>query len=142
MSKVVVKSEGKGLRHQIKAGDHTWIADAPKDVGGDEAGPDPHQLLMASLGACTAMTLEIFAKKRSWNLTHVAVNLEEQQVDDPKNPGKKIPRFTRDIEVEGDLTQEQLDTLKSIADKCPIHKILTGEKTIDTQLKTKTATAK
>jgi putative redox protein len=139
MSKVKVTSTGKGLRQEIQAGSHKITADAPKSVGGDESGLDPHELLMASLGACTAMTLKIFASKRDWKLDHVAVELDEEQVEEG---GKKVTRLTRNIAVEGDLTQEQLDTLKQIADKCPIHKILVGEKIIETQLKTKTAIAK
>ncbi len=126
MSQVVVSSRpGAGLQHEVKVGEHTLIADAGKDVGGTEAGPNPHELLLASLGACTSMTLQLFSQKRGWKLDHVNVRLTEETVDDPDNAGKKLSKITRDIEVKGDLSQEQIDSLRKIADKCPIHKLLT-----------------
>ena len=134
-TKVTVSSADSGLRQTIIAGSHSFIADAPKAVGGNEEGADPHQLLLSSLGACTAMTLQIFAGKRNWPLKHVRVELEEEQTDDPQTPGQKRTIFKRNIEVAGDLTQEQIDTLKNIADKCPVHKILTGPKDITTGIK-------
>lgn len=126
MTQVVVSSRpGAGLQHEVKAGQHLLIADAGKDVGGTETGPNPHELLLASLGACTSMTLQLFSQKRGWPLEHVNVSLNEETIDDPENPGKKISKITREIEVKGDLTAEQVDSLRKIADKCPIHKLLT-----------------
>lgn len=140
MRKVVVAATQDGLKHQIQAGNHSFISDAPKDVGGTETGPDPHELLLASLGACTSMTLKLFAGKRGWDLKNVEVVLEENQVDDAE--GKKKTVISREIKVVGGLDQEQLDTLKTIADKCPIHKLLVGHKEIATQLKSATGAAK
>jgi putative redox protein len=140
MRKVVVSDTPGGLKHQITAGSHTLTSDAPKDVGGQETGPDPHELLLASLGACTSMTLKLFAGKRGWNLETVQVELQEDQVDD--GDGKKKTVITREIKVTGQLEQEQLDSLKAIADKCPIHKLLTGQKEISTNLKSATGAAK
>ncbi|MBY0551344.1 MAG: OsmC family protein [Candidatus Obscuribacterales bacterium] len=134
MSQVVVSSRSGGLQHEVQTGKHSFIADAGKDVGGAETGPDPHELLLASLGACTSMTLQLFAKRREWKLDHVNVVLTEETIEDPSNPGKKMSRINRDIEVKGDLNAEQVDTLKKIADKCPIHKLLTESKQIVTNL--------
>jgi len=133
MAQVVVSSQpGKGYQHQVKAGKHSFIADMPEATGGTEIGPDPHELLLSALGACTAMTLEVFAGRRGWDLKAVSVKLVEETIENAE--GKKISRITRNIEVEGDLDQEKLDSLKAIADKCPIHKLLTGEKQIETAL--------
>lgn len=140
MRKVVVSDSQNGLKHEIKAGNHTLISDAPKEAGGQELGPDPHELLLASLGACTSMTLKMFAGRRGWDLKTVEVFLTEDQADDAD--GKKKTVITREIKVTGDLNQEQLDSLKSIADKCPVHKLLTGPKDITTELKSATGVAK
>ncbi|MBX9690400.1 MAG: OsmC family protein [Candidatus Obscuribacterales bacterium] len=135
MTEVLVSSTAaKGMQHDISAGSHKLIADAGKDIGGNESGPNPHELLLASLGACTSMTLKVFAQRRGWQLDEVRVKLQEEMIEDPAVPGKKIARITRDIEVKGELSQEQKDTLKSIADKCPIHKILVDSKQIVTNL--------
>lgn len=134
MPEVTVVAKPQGLQHEIKTAHHTLLADAGKDIGGTETGPDPHELLLASLGACTSMTLQLFAKKREWKLTSVNVRLSEDRVDDAQNPGKQITKITRDVHVEGDLTPEQLETLKTIANKCPIHKLLTSSMEIETSL--------
>lgn len=135
MTQVLVSSTAeKGMRHEINAGQHNWIADAGKEIGGEESGPNPHEMMLAALGSCTSMTLKLFAQRRGWKLDEVRVKLNEETIDDPNNAGKKISKITREIEVKGELNKEQLDTLKSIADKCPIHKLLTESKQIITQL--------
>lgn len=136
MGQVVVSSRpGAGLQHEIKAGANTILADATKEVGGGETGLNPHELLLASLGACTSMTLQLFAQKRGWKLDQVDVRLTEETVDDPDNAGKKLSKITREIQVKGDLNQEQVDSLRKIADKCPIHKLLTeSNKQVSTNL--------
>jgi putative redox protein len=136
MSKVVVKSQIEPLyKQEIKAGPFTLLADAPKEAGGSEAAPDPHELLLSSLGACTSITMQMFAKRRGWDLKEVSIELSEEKVDDPQQPGKQMSKITREINVKGDLTQEQIDGLRSVADKCPIHKLLTGSKEVVTSLK-------
>lgn len=135
MTEVVVSSTAeKGMQHEVSAGKHKWVADAGEDIGGHESGPNPHEMMLAALGSCTSMTLKVFAGRRGWKLDEVRVKLLEETIDDPATPGKKIFKISRDIEVKGELTQEQRDTLKSIADKCPIHKLLTESKQIITQL--------
>lgn len=136
MSKVIVTSQPEPLyKQEIKAGQFTLLADAPKDVGGNDLAPDPHELLLSSLGACTSITMQMFAKRRGWDLTEVSIELSEEKVDDPQQPGKQISKITREIAVKGNLTAEQIDGLRAVADKCPIHKLLTGSKEVVTSLK-------
>jgi putative redox protein len=135
MTQVLVKTQDKtNFKQDIKAGSHSWTVDIPKEKGGEETGPDPHELLLGSLGACTSITLQMYAKKKGWELTGVSVNLVEEEAEAPNGTGK-LTKITRDISVEGNLTAEQVETLKGIADKCPIHKLLSGPKQIDTQIK-------
>src|SRR3990167_6780545 len=86
MSKVIVSSKPDEYKQEIIAGTHVIYSDAPEEVGGKLAGPDPHELLLASLGACTSITLQMFAKKRGWDLQQVCVTLSEEKVDDPSEP--------------------------------------------------------
>ena len=134
MAQVQVKARaGQQFQQEIKAGPHSFVADAPKSVGGAEVGPEPHELLLASLGACTSITLQMYAKRKGWDLQDVQVDLKEEQLDDAES-GKPISKITREIHVTGNLEPEQLEQLKTVADKCPIHKLLSGPKQINTQL--------
>jgi len=135
MTLVLVSSIAEnGMQHEVIAGEHKFISDVDQELGGNATGPDPHQLLLAALGSCTSMTLKLFAQRRDWKLEAVKITLNEESIDDPGNPGRKMSKITRDIEVKGEFTKEQLDALRSIADKCPIHKLLTGAKQILTNL--------
>ncbi len=89
----------------------------------------PHELLMGALGACTAITVEMYAKRKEWPLKGVNVKVTEEVIE---VEGKKISKFVREIDLEGNLTEEQIDGLKMIADKCPVHKILTGQNQVVT----------
>lgn len=134
-NKVEVKAQvGSDYKQEIKAGSHVFGADAPASVGGAETAPEPHELLLGALGACTSITLQMYAKRKGWDLKNVQVSLSEEQVEDEANPGRKVSRITREINVEGNLTAEQIDGLKAIADKCPIHKLLEGPKQIATTI--------
>ncbi|CAN5493511.1 OsmC family protein [soil metagenome] len=135
MANVTVKSNtSKKYQQEIKAASHSFVSDAPESVGGLATGPDPHELLLASLGSCTAITLEMYAAKKGWDLKSVNVALQEESVDDPANPGKKVSKITREIKVEGNFDAEQIESLKAAADRCPIHKLLSGPKQIETVL--------
>lgn len=136
MNKVVVKSQAEQqYKQEIQAGKFTLLADAPAEVGGNDLAPDPHDLLLSSLGACTSITMQMFAKRRGWDLKEVSIELGEEKVDDPALPGKQMSKITREIAIKGDLTAEQIDGLRAVADKCPIHKLLTGSKEVVTTLK-------
>src|SRR5690606_17457296 len=109
---------------------HRWQADEPEALGGGDTAPDPMQLVLSGLGACTAITLKMYAARKQWPLRDVRVELE-------LNPGGK-PEAGNDIrrvvQLEGDLDDAQRERLLQIANACPVHKLLAGEIRIDTAL--------
>ncbi len=136
MATVEVKARAdKNYRQEITSATHSFASDAGKEHGGEDSAPNPHELLLGSLGACTAITVQMYAKRKGYDLKAVTVKCEEQQVENGE--GQKSSLITRNIEIEGDLTQEQVDGLKMIADKCPIHKLLQGPKEIKTEVSRK-----
>jgi putative redox protein len=141
MAEVVVTGKGQKYQQEIKVGKHTFQSDILPESGGGDTAPGPHELMLGALGSCTAITVQMFAERRGWDLKSVTVKLTEDKIDDPSNPSVKIPKIVRNIEVSGNLTGEQLDSLKAIADKCQIHKLLTGNKEITTDLKHNQAVA-
>lgn len=136
---VVVQQEGDGYTTEIMAGRHGLIADESEELGGNDFGPSPYELLNAALGACTAMTLKMYARRKKWKLYNVKVHLSfsRQYQEDCmhcEDPKKKIDHFERVIELDGDLTEEQKLRLIEIADKCPVHKTLSGIPSFHTSL--------
>jgi len=125
----VVVSSCEGLRQEIWAGSHTLTADEPADLGGADAGPDPYQLLLAALGSCTSITLKMYAARQRWPLEHVEVRLRHCRVhaDDCAGPDGKegfLDRIEKLIVVGGELTDEQVQRLGEIAEKCPVNRTL------------------
>jgi putative redox protein len=108
-------------------GKHTWLADEPESLGGGDRGPTPVSLLLSSLGACTSITLKMYAQRKGWPLTDVHVALAMQTGDD----GSTIDR---QIVLRGELSEEQRERLLQIANACPVHKILTHSITIRSAL--------
>ncbi len=130
----VVVSETRAGRFQqeISVGSHRHIADEPADVGGLGSGPGPYDLLLAALGACTAMTLRIYAEHKKLALDHVTVRLTQKKIhaadcEDCETKEGKIDRIERAITLRGDLDDNQRARLLEIADKCPVHRTLTSE---------------
>lgn len=109
---------------------HTWPADEPKEVGGGNTGPAPDRLILGGLGACTAITIKMVAARRSWPLTGVRVELQLNPDGKPENGNDIVRR----IFLEGGLSDEQRAQLLKIANACPMHKLLTGEVRIHTDL--------
>lgn len=138
-SKVAVLTSDESFTTQIKAGRHHLLADEPEEVGGDDRGPTPYDLLSSALGACTSMTLQLYAKRKKWDLKEVIVHLnhgKEYGKDclNCEKSGAKIDQFERKIELIGDLDNDQKQRLLEIAEKCPVHKTLHAEISVTTSL--------
>lgn len=110
---------------------HQWLADEPHELQGANAGPSPNHLLLSSLGACTAITLKMYAVRKQWPLTDVDVAL---QFNPNGTAAAGTSNIQRTITLHGDLSEEQRARLLQIANACPIHKVLTGEIHIATAL--------
>ena len=139
-AQVAVRLGDVGYTTEIQAGAHGLLADESEDVGGDDFGPSPYQYLSAALGACTAMTLQMYARRKGWDLQEVEVHINhgKKYVDDCmacETKEMKIDHFEREIELEGNLTDEQISRLLEIADRCPVHRTLNKEIRIITTLK-------
>lgn len=122
----VQTGEGK-FQQIVTTGPHRWLADEPKELGGDDVGPAPFDHVLAGLGACTSMTIKMYADRKAWPVTSVHVDLTIHKTDDGY-------RLTRSIRLAGDLTEEQRTRLLDIANKCPVHKMLTGKIEIESAL--------
>jgi putative redox protein len=110
----------KGLAHSLTAGHHTLIADEPPDKGGSDTGPRPTELLALSLASCTAITVEMYAARKEWDVGDLTV-----EVDYEIDPGG-TSRFDVALQLPSALSDEQVEKLKTIAAKCPVHRVLTG----------------
>lgn len=125
--------------NQVRVGRHTLLADEPTNVGGDDKGPSPHDWVMAGLGACTAMTVRMYAERKGLALKKVSVRVWMRKIKaadctDCVTKEGEVTEMMRDVSLEGDLTDEQKTRLIEIANKCPVHKTLSGEIKIRTHL--------
>ncbi len=138
--KVAVRTGAESYTTSIVAGEHHLLADEPIAVGGSDLGPTPYELLLASLGSCTSITLQMYARRKEWPLDKVIVHLnhEKKHIDDAtdcENSKFKADVFERTIELVGDLDDEQRQRLLEIAEKCPVHKTLHNTIRVNTALK-------
>ena len=132
---VVVRGDTGGFTQEIVVGPHQLTADEPKDLGGDDEGPTPYDLLLAALGSCTSITVMMYAQRKSWLLQDVTVRLRHSRIyatdcAECETKEGKIDRIELDIEFAGPLSSEQRSKLLEIAKKCPAHRTLTSETNI------------
>lgn len=135
---VVVQETGTGgLANAVTAGRHCLMADEPERMGGGDTGPSPYDYLLAGLGACTSMTLRLYAQRKSWPLERVSVRLSHSRIHaedcaDCETRSGKLDLIERSIAIDGALDGDQRRRLLEIANKCPVHRTLTGEVKIRT----------
>lgn len=138
--KVQISETGAGkFQQRVRVGHHEFLADEPERAGGLGSGPGPYDLLLAALGTCTSMTIRLYAERKAIPLARVSVSLRHQRVheEDAKGEGfHHLERITREIRLEGDLTDDQRARLMEIADHCPVHRTLTGRLEIHTRAAT------
>ncbi len=137
---VVVQETGEGkFTQRIAAGAHQLRADEPESVGGDDSGPGPYDLVLAGLGACTSMTLRLYAERKGWPLSRVTVTLTHDKIHaedcaDCETKSGRLDRIERRLSIEGEIDDEQRARLLDIADKCPVHRTLESEVVVTTKL--------
>ena len=135
---VVVRGSAAGFAQIIHAGRHRLAADEPASAGGTDTGPSPYDLLLAALGACTSITVSMYARRKAWPLEEVTVHLRHSKIHaadcaECETREGMLDRIERDIHFNGSLTGEQRSRLLEIADKCPVHRTLTSEIKIATR---------
>lgn len=138
---VVEVEETLGGRYMqnLRSGRHAFTADEPVEVGGNDAGPGPYEFLLMGLGACTSMTVRMYAEMKKLPLTRVHVRLSHQKIHaadcaDCETRDGKVDEIRREITLEGALSAEQREKLLDIANRCPVHRTLSSEIRIRTQL--------
>jgi uncharacterized OsmC-like protein len=139
MSEVIVRGGSSGFSQEVSIGRHRIAADEPLEAGGADTGPSPYDLLLAALGTCTSMTLSMYARRKGWALEGVVVRLRHAKIHaedcrDCETKEGKIDRIEREITLEGPLGGEERARLLEIADRCPVHRTLTSEVSIQTRL--------
>lgn len=134
----VSEADPSGFLQDIQSGpDHHVLADEPQAYGGTNRGMSPYGFVSAGLGACTAMTIRMYARRKGWPLTHVSVDVSHSKVhaqDAETSTKNRIDAFTREIRLDGDLNTEQRARLMEIADKCPVHRTLENGARVETRL--------
>jgi putative redox protein len=138
---VVEVSETRGghLTQRVRAGRHVLVADEPVAVGGDDAGPGPYDYLLAALGACTSMTMRLYAERKGIKAERFSIHLAHHRIhaedcSDCETKEGNIGEITRDITIEGDMPEAARARLMEIADRCPVHETLTHEIKIRSRL--------
>jgi len=116
------RTAATGFSHRVDVRQHHLVADEPTEHGGDDDGPSPQELLAASLASCTAVTIEMYAKRKNWDLGPVEVQCEYT----PAERGCPT-KFSLKLRLAGHCTDEQIERLRVIAAKCPVHRTLEGE---------------
>ncbi len=128
---ILIGEGNKKFLREIASDDHAWLSDEPEAVGGDNLGPDPYEQLLSSLGACTSMTMRMYANHKGWSVDDIQVQLKHTRIhdedcDQPDKASCKIERIEKIIHIKGQLSEQQISRLKEVADRCPVHKTLLG----------------
>lgn len=139
-NRITVRTPAGGFRSDMFVNGHTLVADEPVSYGGSNLGPSPYDYLQAALGACTGMTVQMYAARKKWPLESVVVRLHHEKTHaqdcaDCENSDRRIDHFERELEISGDLSQEQRQRLLEISEKCPVHRTLHQEVSISTHLR-------
>lgn len=130
MKHAVARRVGSGgLKHNVEAGGHKLTSDEPERLGGTDAGPSPEELLAASLAACSAITLEMYANRKGWDVGDVVVEVGYE----PAQRGSPT-RFAMAVKLPKELSEDQRAKLMQIVAKCPVHRTLEGEVMFDEKL--------
>jgi uncharacterized OsmC-like protein len=135
---VVVHGSAAGFVQEIRAGSHHFRSDEPASAGGTDAGPTPYDLLLAALGACSSMTIGMYARRKAWPLEEVTVHLRHSKIhaadcSNCETSDGMLDRIERDIHFTGPLSPEQRSRLLEIAGKCPVHRTLSSKIDIRTR---------
>jgi putative redox protein len=136
---VTVYGGAGGFAQEITVGPHRLLADEPGPLGGTDTGPTPYDLLLSGLGACTSMTVSLYARRRQWPLRAVLVRLRHSRIHaidcaECETEDRMLDNIECDLELHGELTDEQRGRLLEIAGRCPVNKTLTSEIHIRTGL--------
>jgi len=129
MKAIARRSARTAFTHRIDVRQHRLVADEPTEHGGDDDGPSPQELLAASLASCTAVTMEMYARRKGWDLGPVEVECEY-------NPAERgcMTNFKLVLRLPSDCSEEQIERLRVIAAKCPVHRTLDGEVNFDERI--------
>jgi putative redox protein len=120
--RATARRHGDNFQHDVSVRTHELTADEPKDTGGDDSGPSPQELLAASLASCTAITIEMYAHRKGWQIGEVVVDVDYE----PAQRGSPT-KFDMVIRLPKELPDDQRERLSQIAAKCPVHRTLEGE---------------
>ncbi len=139
-NRVTARIGADGFRTELFANGFPLVADEPVTYGGTNEGPSPYEYLLAALGACTAMTVQMYARRKGWPLEEAVVRLSHQKIHaedcrDCDEKERRIDRFVRELELIGGVDDEQRQRLLEIAEHCPVHRTLTGTIRIETTLR-------
>ncbi|MFT7461031.1 MAG: putative OsmC-like protein, partial [Planctomycetota bacterium] len=134
-----VTEQNQNFTRRIYTEKHQLIADEPLSFGGGDLGPNPYEFLLAGLGACTSMTIRMYANRKKLKLDNVEVALSHSRIhaedcDECESKNGFVDRIDKIIKLEGELSQDERQRLLEIADKCPVHKTLHNEILIHSQL--------
>jgi len=127
--KATARRSGDTLKHHIEVGHHRVTVDEPQELGGTDAGPNPQEMLAASLASCSAVTMEMYARRKGWDIGDVEVEVDYE----PAQRGSPT-KFAMRVHLPKELSQDQREKLMQIVTKCPVHRTLEGEVMFDERI--------